>query len=36
MEIHKLNRFTTLPVLLDLLQRKKLVLLDPDKWDEWI
>lgn len=34
MEIHKLNRFTTLPVLLDLLQRKKLVLLDPDKWDD--
>jgi hypothetical protein len=29
-----LNRFTTLPVLLDLLQRKKLTLLDPKLWDD--
>lgn len=30
----KLNRFTTLPVLLDLLLRKKLTLLDPKMWDD--
>lgn len=32
--IKKLNRFTTLPVLLDLLERKKLTLLDPKLWDD--
>lgn len=32
--IKKLNRFTTLPILLDLLQRKKLTLLDPNSWDD--
>jgi len=32
--IQKLNRFTTLPILLDLLQRKKLTLLDPKSWDD--
>jgi len=32
--IKKLNRFTTLPILLDLLQRKKLTLLDPKLWDD--
>jgi hypothetical protein len=32
--IKKLNRYTTLPVLLDLLQRKKLTLLDPKLWDD--
>jgi hypothetical protein len=30
----KLTRFTTLPVLLDLLERRKLVLLDPESWDD--
>lgn len=30
----KLNRFTTLPVALDLLHRQKLVLLDPVSWDD--
>lgn len=30
----RLNRFTTLPVLLDFLERKKLVLLDPKSWDD--
>ncbi len=30
----KLSRFTTLPVLLDLLRRKKLVLLNPDTWED--
>jgi len=30
----RLNRFTTLPVLLDVLQRKKLTLLDPKLWDD--
>lgn len=29
-----LNRFTTLPVLIDLLRRKKLVLLSPEKWED--
>lgn len=33
-KIIKLNRFTTLPVLLDLLQRKKLTLLDPKSWED--
>lgn len=29
-----LNRFTTLPVLIDLLRRKKLVLLSPENWED--
>lgn len=33
-KIIRLKRFTTLPVLLDFLQRKKLVLLDPKLWDD--
>lgn len=32
--IVKLNRFTTLPVLLDLLKKKKLTLLDPKLWED--
>jgi hypothetical protein len=33
--ISKLNRYTTLPILLDYLERKKLVLLDPSlTWDD--
>lgn len=32
--IKKLNRFTTLPILLDYLEREKLVLLDPVSWDD--
>jgi hypothetical protein len=34
MTIERLNKYTTLPVLLDLLNRKKLVLLDPKTWDD--
>jgi len=30
----RLSRYTTLPVLIDLLRRKKLVLLSPDKWED--
>lgn len=30
----KFNRFTTLPVLLDILSRQKLVLLDPSTWED--
>ncbi|MEK7297596.1 MAG: hypothetical protein AAB069_06805, partial [Planctomycetota bacterium] len=30
----KLFRYTTLPVLLDLLRRKKIVLLDPSTWED--
>jgi hypothetical protein len=30
----KLNRYTSLPILLDLLKRKKLVLLDPKTWED--
>lgn len=30
----KLNRYTTLPVLLDLLRRKKIVLLNPTTWED--
>lgn len=33
-EIDRLSRYTTLPVLLDLLKRRKLVLLDPNSWDD--
>jgi len=34
-EIKRLNRFTSLPVLLDILENKKLVLLDPSLcWDD--
>jgi hypothetical protein len=32
--IKKLNRFTSLPVLLDLLQRKKLTFLNPNLWED--
>lgn len=32
--INKLNRFTTLPILIDYLERQKLVLLDPSSWDD--
>jgi len=34
MIIKRLNRYTSLPVLMDLLKRKKLVLLDPNTWDD--
>lgn len=30
----RLNRYTTLPVLLDMLKRKRLVLLDPKSWED--
>jgi hypothetical protein len=30
----RLNRYTTLPVLLDMLKRRKLVLLDPASWED--
>lgn len=33
-EIKRLSRYTTLPVLLDLLERKKLTLLNPELWDD--
>lgn len=33
-ELEKLNRYTTLPVLLDLLKRRRLVLLDPKSWED--
>jgi hypothetical protein len=33
-EVKKLNRYTTLPVLLDLLERQRLVLLDPKSWED--
>lgn len=32
--ITKLNRFTTLPILLDMLERKKLTLLNPRLWED--
>lgn len=32
--IRRLNRYTTLPVLLDLLERRKLTLLNPELWDD--
>lgn len=33
-EIIKLNRFTTVPFLIDLLRRKKLALLNPSFWKD--
>ena len=33
-QMKKINRYTTLPVLLDMLKRKRLVLLDPESWDD--
>ncbi|MCH4896469.1 hypothetical protein E0494_07135 [Marinilabiliaceae bacterium JC040] len=30
----KLNRFTTLPILIDLLERQKLILIEPSNWDD--
>jgi hypothetical protein len=33
-QFKRLNRFTTLPVLLDMLKRNKLVLLDPTSWED--
>lgn len=32
--IIRLNRYTTLPILLDILQRKKLTLLNPNLWED--
>ena len=32
--MRRLNRYTTLPVLLDMLKRKRLVLLDPNSWED--
>ncbi len=33
-QIRRLNRYTMLPVLLDMLMRKRLMLLDPSSWDD--
>jgi hypothetical protein len=33
-QLKRLNRYTTLPVLLDMLKRRKLVLLDPTSWED--
>lgn len=33
-DMKHLNRYTTLPVLLDMLKRKCLVLLDPESWED--
>jgi len=33
-KLEKLSRYTTLPVLLDLLKRRRLVLLDPKSWED--
>ena len=34
-DILKINRFTTIPFLLDLLQREKLTLLNPSSWEDY-
>jgi len=34
-EIVKINRFTTIPFLLDLLLRQKLTLLNPSSWEDY-
>ncbi|MGA2502485.1 MAG: hypothetical protein ABSG01_00170 [Anaerolineales bacterium] len=33
-DLNRLNRYMTLPVLLDVLKRKRLVLLDPTSWED--
>ena len=33
-ESRKLNRYTSLPILLDLLRRRKIVLVDPSTWED--
>lgn len=33
-KIYRLNRFTTLPILLDLLGRRKLVFTNPENWED--
>lgn len=33
-DLRRLNRYTTLPILLDMLKRKRLVLLDPENWED--
>ena len=30
-----LNRYTTLPILLDMLQQKHITLLSPETWEDW-
>lgn len=35
LEIKKLNRFTTIPFLIDLLKRRKLTLLNPIYWEDY-
>jgi len=32
--IDRLNRYTTLPIVLDLIKRRRLVLLDPSSWED--
>lgn len=34
-DLKKLNRFTTIPFLIDLLKRKKLTLLNPKFWEDY-
>ena len=34
-EIKKFNRFTTLPFLIDMLQRKKMTLVNPNFWEDY-
>lgn len=31
----KLNRYTTLPIALDMLAKKRMTLLSPDTWEDW-
>jgi len=35
LDIKELSRYTTLPFLIDLVMRKKLVLLNPDSWEDY-
>ena len=32
--VRRLNRYTSLPILLDMLKRKRLVLLNPEFWED--
>ena len=35
LKLPKLNRYTTLPIALDMLAKKRMTLLSPETWEDW-
>lgn len=35
LKLPKLNRYTTLPIALDMLTKKRMTLLSPETWEDW-